>query len=157
MRRSLALVAMLSALPVIADESYRFHFCVTDGRTALLANPQFTQMKMPDAMLERAATERVMLFDRGEGARWYWLMASWPAKPVEQGFDSRGSSKNPDFGLTPNTDGTVKFRCGRERCQVRVTTPDAKVSSFDLKSDQSQNLPVDADFELTFTSPPDRR
>ncbi len=35
------------AFSAIADEGYKFHITVTDGRTGLKANPQFADLKIP--------------------------------------------------------------------------------------------------------------
>ena len=78
MRRLVLIVAAaaLIALPLAASDGYSFHLKVTDGKTGLLANPDFEKLHMPPQQLERAANDRVMLFDHAAGAHWKWMMLS---------------------------------------------------------------------------------
>jgi hypothetical protein len=117
---------------------YTFHLKLTDGRTALLANPQ---LKTTPAQLERAANDQVLLFDHGKGAHWYWMMLSWKTD-VEQGVNARGGAdpkKDADIGFTPKTDGKIRIRCLRDECKV------GKVS---LKNGESIEVEPDVDVSV---------
>jgi hypothetical protein len=150
-----AVIACVLAFPALAQEGYRFHIRVTDARTGLLANPKFEELKIPADQLERAANERVMVFDHAAGGHWMWLMLGIPVgKPAEErGINARGGATpdaGADIGLTLNEDGTVRTRCLRPRCRIRVTTTDKRESSVTLESGQWKDLPLDADFDLAF-------
>lgn len=158
MRRTILILAVLiaCALPALAEDGYTFHIKVTDAKTALQANPQYSQLQMRGGRLERAAKDRVMLLDHTAGAHWTWLMLSWPnTKPTpEQFINSRGGATptaDADLGLTPNDDGTLRTRCAREQCRIRVTTADKKASVVTLKKGETKDLPFDADYEVSFT------
>jgi hypothetical protein len=62
----------------------------------------------------------------------------------------RRARKGADVAFTPNDDGTLRLRCLHEQCRIRVTTADGKTSETTLANDESANLPLDADYELTF-------
>lgn len=145
MRRLLLIVAaaVLIALPLAASDTYSFHLKVTDGRSALLANPDFEKLHMSPRQLERAAGDRVMLFDHATGTHWKWMMLSWLDKPLEQGLNTRGAAKpdvNADIGLTPAANGMLHVRCLSARCQVGTVT---------LSKGESKDFPTDSELELT--------
>lgn len=149
MRRYLP-VLILIALPALAD-GYKFHVNVTDGRTGLLANPDFEKLKLTEEQLDRAAKERVMVFDHTTGTHWIWLMMSWPEdRPtVELGINDRGGGapgKNADIGLTPLDGGMIRLRCYREQCAIRVGLR----PTVTLQNEESRDFPLDSDFDITF-------
>ena len=152
--------AILTALFLFAAaaapgaDGYRFHIRVTDGRTGLLANPQFSELHMPAEQLERAAGDRVIVLDHTAGTHWTWLMMSWlREKPdVEHTINTTGSGRpdaEADLGLRPNDDGTVRTRCLRSTCVIRVTAADAKQFTVTMKKGESKDLPLDSDFDVT--------
>lgn len=123
---------------------YSFHLKLTDGRTALLANPQ---LKTTPAQLERAAKTQVMLLDHGEGAHWYWMMLSW--KPdVEQGVNEHGGAdpkKDAHVGIMPKPDGKLRIRCLGEECKVGKAT---------LKNGESVEVEPDVDVSVRVPESP---
>ena len=152
-RRLAALLSLSMALSAAAADRYTFHMKVTDGRTALLANPQRDQLKLSPHQLERAAKDRVLLLNEATGAHWTWLMLSWLAnKPdAEHLINDRGTAKSTDadLGLIPTAHGTAKLRCYRESCLIR-TTVEGRVSSTLLGQDESVEIPLDSDVEISF-------
>jgi hypothetical protein len=148
-----ALLSLSIALSAIAADRYTFHMKVTDGRTALLANPQRDQLKLSSRQLERAAKDRVLLLSDATGAHWTWLMLSWlETKPdAEHLINDRGTAKSTDadLGLIPTVHGTAKLRCYRESCLIR-TTIGGRVSSILLGQDESTDIPLDSDLEISF-------
>lgn len=117
---------------------YTFHLKLTDGRTALLANPQ---LKTTPAQLERAAKDRVILLDDGKGAHWYWMMLSWKVD-AEQGVNPRGGAdpkKDADVAFTPKESGKVRIRCLAEECKAGKTV---------LKNGESVEVEPDVDVSV---------
>jgi hypothetical protein len=154
MIRGLAAILSLSmALSAVAADRYTFHMNVTDARTALLANPQRDQLKLSPKQLERAAKDRVLLLSNATGAHWTWLMLSrLENKPdAENLINDRGTAKSTDadLGLIPTIHGTAKLRCYRESCLIR-TTIEGRVSSILLGQDESAEIPLDSDIEISF-------
>ena len=145
MRRILLLAAaVLFALPLAASEGYSFHLKITDGRTGLLANPDFEKLHMTAQQLEHAAHDRVMLFDQASGTHWRWMMLTWPDKPLEQGINSHGAAKvggGADVAFSPAAGGNIHLRCLRTRCHAGGAT---------LAKGESKDFPADSDFKLTF-------
>jgi hypothetical protein len=123
---------------------YTFHIKVTDGRTALLANPRFDELKLSPEQLDRAAYDRVMLLDHASGAHWIWLMMSWPEdRPVVEQTLNDGAPGKPDIGLTPKSETEVTIRCLQEQCRIGKVT---------LKNGQSTDVPFDSDVSVTIQS-----
>jgi hypothetical protein len=142
----LVLTAALIASPLLAADGYSFHLKVTDGKSALLANPDFEKLHMPPAQLEKAAGNRVLLLDHAKDAHWVWLMLSWlDRKPADEyGIDSHGVAglaAGADFGLTPVDNDTVRIRCLHAHCQVNDIT---------MAKGETKQFPFDSDFELVF-------
>jgi hypothetical protein len=158
MRRLAAvLLASFVALPLVAavGDGYRFHVKVTDGRTGLLANPEFAKLHMTDAQLEKAEDDRVILFDRVEGAKWNWLMVSWlyDGPPPEYAINEHGTAKSPaaaDFTLTPIDYKKVRLRCAREQCRVSTTSLDGREVVTDLRRAETTDVRFDSDIAVTF-------
>lgn len=152
-RRLAVLLSLSMAVTAVAADRYTFHMNVTDARTALLANPHRDQLKLSPAQLERAAKDRVLLLSDATGAHWTWLMLSWlENKPdAENKINDRGTAKSTDadLGLTPTVHGTAKVRCYRESCLIR-TTVEGRVSSTLLGQDESAEIPLDSDVEISF-------
>ncbi|HEY6140140.1 MAG TPA: hypothetical protein VI670_20500 [Thermoanaerobaculia bacterium] len=120
--------------------AYTFHVRVTDARTALLANPHFEELKLTKEQLERAAHDRVMLFDRTTGSHFTWLMMSWPEdKPAVEQTLNDGAPGTPDVGLTPKSEKTLSIRCLREECRIGKVT---------LKKGESTEVPFDSDVRV---------
>jgi hypothetical protein len=148
----LSVLLLLTSTANAADQ-YAFHIRVTDGRSGLLANPDYEQLKISPDQLERAAQDRVVVLDDASGTRWRWLMLSWFADDpkVEQGIFDRGGAKpeQADFALLSGTTGHFRVRCLREACRIEVTGGDGKAVSADLKRGEvSGDLPLDS--RLTF-------
>src|SRR5690349_4623669 len=97
MRRVMMVVAtaLLVTASASAADGYSFHIRVTDGRTGLLANPDFDKLSISAEQLEKAADSRVVVLDATKDTHWRWLMLSWfdgdPAK--EQSIDDRGVAR----------------------------------------------------------------
>ena len=142
----LVLTAALIASPLLAADGYSFHLKVTDGKSALLANPDFEKLHMPPAQLEKAAGDRVFLLDHTKDAHFVWLMLSWlDRKPADEyGINSHGVAaldKDADFGLTPVDNDTVAIRCLHAHCQVNAIT---------LAKGETKQFPFDSDFKFVF-------
>lgn len=144
------LLAIAVAASASAETTIAFHVRLTDGRTALLANPSFAELKLSEEQLERAATDRVLLLDQTSGTRWTWLILSWlEDKNVEHGLDTAGVAvvgKGADVSLTPLDDDTVSVRCLHERCELTVAGE--KIAT--LKNGQSQKVAWDSDVRVAF-------
>ena len=137
-----AMVWALLALPALAQHEYTFHIKLTDGRTALLANPHFDELKMPAEQLQRAAHDRVMLLDHTTGAHWIWIMMSWPEdRPTVEHRLGDGTGRE-DIGLTPKSAETLAIRCLQEQCRIGKTT---------LKNGASTEVPFDSDVSVAIT------
>ncbi len=138
---------LLLAFPALAEDAYKFHLTKTDGRTGLLANPRFSELRMSQEQLDRAAKDQVMVLDHTTGAHWVWLMLSWKVD-VEQAINDRGSGipgKDADLSLTPLQNGKVRVRCYREQCRVHAS------KNVTLKKGESKDFSVDSDFEIAFS------
>jgi hypothetical protein len=139
---------LLAAVSALGNNGYKFHLRLTDGRTGLLANPQFDKLKISRQQLDGAAKDRVLLFDHATGAHWVYMMLSY--KPnVELGINNRGGAatadKKADIGLTPLDSNHVRVRCLRDRCNVR-----AGLTQATLANGQWKDFPLDSDFEIAF-------
>ena len=51
---------------------------------------------------------------------------------------------------TPNENGTIRARCYREQCHIRVVTAHQNETNVTLKNRESKDLPLDSDFDLSF-------
>ncbi|HUR83355.1 MAG TPA: hypothetical protein VM733_21530 [Thermoanaerobaculia bacterium] len=148
--RRLALV-LLIALPALAD-GYSFHLRVTDGKTALLANPAGAPPQMqPDA----AAKTRVLSFERVKGAHFQWMMLGWPEekKDVSYLLNDRGGAKEvekADIAIAPLESGAVAITCHRSRCAVHVSDGGDRRADATLTKGQTADFPLNADFKLEF-------
>lgn len=144
------LLAATIAASATAETTIAFHVRLTDGRTALLANPSFAELKLSDEQLQRAANDRVLLLDHTSGTRWTWLMLSWlKDKNVEHRLDTAGvapAGKDGDVGLTPIDEHTVRVRCLREQCELTVGSE----KSTTLKNGQSKTVAWDSDLRVAF-------
>ena len=143
MQTSILLAALLS-----------FHVTLTDGRTALQANPKFEELKLSEAQLADAAKGRVMMLDRTSGTHWNWLMLSWLAKKPapEHGINDSGVGvvgKTADVSLTPIDNETFSLRCLHDQCEV-TTARDGKAEKATLGKGQSQKMAFDSDVRVTF-------
>lgn len=154
MRKFLVAPALLFALTAAAEDAYQFRLRLTDGRTGLMANPQFEKMQMPADQLERAAQSRVLVLDRVSGAHWVWLMLSAAEHPVEQRINATGGGglkeSEADLGLTAQADGTVAVRCIRQRCDIRITRDDVELRSVSMTLGEIEDLPLDAHYDIVF-------
>lgn len=147
-------VFILSALLLLtstanAADRYAFHIRVTDGRSALLANPDYQQLAISPEQLERAAQDRVVVLDGASGTHWRWIMLSWFADDpkVEQGINDRGGAKpeEADLALLSGKAGHFRVRCLREACRIEVTAADGKPVGAGLKRGEvSGDLPLDS-------------
>ncbi|HEY0371054.1 MAG TPA: hypothetical protein VGD79_03590 [Thermoanaerobaculia bacterium] len=131
-----------------------FHVTLTDGRTALQANPKFDELKLSEAQLQDAAKGRVLMLDRTSGAKWNWLVLSWlDNKPApEHGLNESGVGvvgKTADVSLTPIDDQTFAVRCLHDDCAV-TSSRDGKAEKAALKRGESQQVPFDSDVRVTF-------
>ena len=150
------LVAVLLAVPALAGDGYSFNIQVTDGRTGLHANPDFATMDITPEQLERAAGDRVVVFDKTTGPHWRWMMLSWfdNDRTVEQRINDRGVARtveSADFGISAGRNGHFRLRCMRDECAVTVTGADEKPGTLTLKRDDlSPDLPLPARVSLTF-------
>ena len=145
------------AAAALGADGYKFHIRVTDGRTGLLANPQFSELKLAPGVLDHAAGDRVIVLDRTTGTHWTWLMLSWPRdRPaVEYTINATGSARpgaEGDISLRPNDDGTIRTRCLRGECVIRVTTSNMLRFSVTLKKGETKDLPLDSDFDVSLSS-----
>jgi hypothetical protein len=143
------LLALAVAASASAETTIAFHVRLTDGRTALLANPSFAELKLSDEQLQRAAKDRVLLLDHPSGTRWTWLMLSWlHDKNVEHGLNAAGGAvvgKDADVGLTPLDEHSVSVRCLHEQCELTVAGEKST-----LKNGQSQTVAWDSDVRVAF-------
>lgn len=138
-----------------AQSVMRFHVKLTDGRTALLANPKFDEMKLTDEQVRRAANDRVLLLDQTSGTHWTWLMLSEVGdKPAaEHKLDARGvaaSGQTADVGLTVVGERTLRVRCLRADCTLLATGADDKQASTRLAKGEGSVVPIDSFVELSF-------
>ena len=143
MQTSILLAALLS-----------FHVTLTDGRTALQANPKFEELKLSEAQLADAAKGRVMMLDRTSGTHWNWLMLSWlDKKPApEHGINDAGVGvvgKTADVSLTPIDNETFSLRCLHDQCEV-TTARDGKSEKVALKKGESKKVAFDSDVRVVF-------
>ena len=150
MRRLLLLTALLAAtLSASAQDEIAFRVQLTDARTALLANPNFHELKISDEQLQRAEKDRVLLLDQTSGTKWTWLMLSWPegAKP-EHGLNASGTAapgNGADISIKPIDAKTFELRCLREKCELSVSR---KTTS--LAKDQTKVVELDNNVSVTF-------
>jgi len=131
-----------------------FHVTLTDGRTALQANPNFEQLKMSEEQLQDAAKGRVLMLDRTSGAKWNWLMLSWlDKKPApEHGLNESGVGvvgKTADVSLTPIDANTFAVRCLHDKCEV-TSSRHGKAEKVTLKNGQTQTVRFDSDVRVVF-------
>jgi hypothetical protein len=152
MRRPLFALTLctLFALPALAA-GYSFHLRVTDGRTALLANPKGAP---PPEQLAEAAKSRVLLFERVKGAHFVWMMLGWPEgeQDTEYAINDAGGIKatdeKADLALAPKESGLVTVRCLRVQCRLHVTDGGDRRVDVTLNKGQSADLPMNADFDV---------
>ena len=157
MSRAAYLIAsiVLCAASLSAADHYQFHINVTDGRTGLMANPKFKELKISPEQLEHARNDKVIVLDRTEGAHWNWLMLSVLDKDpgVEYRINDRGVAGTPesaDIGLTAGKNGNFSIRCLRDSCSIGVTTSGEHEAIVMLKKGESRDLPLDSDLNLAF-------
>jgi hypothetical protein len=148
------LLALAVAVTASAETTIAFHVTLTDGRTALEANPNFAELKMSDEQLQRAANSRVLLLDRTSGTKWTWLILSWleTHPDAENRLNESGVAavgKNADVGVTPLDENTFRVRCLRERCEVTIARGDEKQTAT-LTNGQSQNAAFGSDVRVVF-------
>ena len=147
------LVAVLIAVPAFAAAGYSFDIRVTDGRTALLSNPDYAKLGISPEQLERAAKERVVVLDGAKDAHWRWLMLSWfDADPVvEQTINDRGAGQaDPDFALASGSAGHFRLRCLRDECAIALTHGEQESTVTLKRKELSPDLPLDSRLALTF-------
>ena len=157
MRRSIVflVVAVLFTAPAQAAGGYTFDVRVTDGRSGLLANPDFADMAITAEQFDRAAGSRVVVFDKTTGTHWRWLMLSWfdNDPSIEQRVNDRGAAppEKADFAFSAGRAGHVRLRCLRDECAFTVTRPDERDSVFTVKrGNQSPDLALPARVSLAF-------
>lgn len=156
MRRFAAvLLVSFVALPLLAADAYRFHVKVTDGRTGLQANPNFANLHMTDAQLDKAEDDRVILFDHVEGAKWNWLMVSWlyEGAAPEYAINDHGTARSAaaaDFTLTPIDYRKARFRCAREQCRLSTTSNDGREVATQLRRGETKDIAFDTDLSVAF-------
>lgn len=149
------LFVSLLALPLFAADGYRFQIKVTDGRTALLANPALAELHMTEAEIERAADDRVILLDHAEGPRWKWLTLSWlyDGAPPQYGLNERGTTKSAaaaDVTITPLDYKRFRLRCERDRCRVTTTSGDGREAVTELRRGETADLRFQSDIAVAF-------
>jgi hypothetical protein len=154
MRKAAAAILLTLAFTASAETIIAFRVTLTDGRTALKANPKFDELNLPKEQVQRAARDRVLLLDHTAGMKWTWLMLSWlenrPA--AEYGLNVSGTApvdKGADVGLTPVDEQTFKVRCLHERCELTVARGEEKQTTT-LTSGQSQNVAYGSDVRVAF-------
>ena len=157
MHRSIVflVVAVLFTAPVLAAGGYTFDVRVTDGRSGLLANPDFANMAITAEQFERAAGSRVVVFEKTTGTHWRWLMLSWfdNDRTIEQRINERGSAppEKADFAIGAGRTGHFRLRCLRDECGVTVTDAGEYPGTLTLKrGDVSPDLPLPARVSLSF-------
>lgn len=158
-RLAVVIAVSLLAVPLFAADGYRFHIKVTDGETALRANPQLVELHLTEAQIARAADDRVLLLDHVDGARWNWLMVSWlyDGPPPAYAINERGTSRSAaaaDVTLTPIDYKKFRLRCERERCSVATTSPDGREVATKLARGETTDVRFDSDVALSFGSEP---
>jgi hypothetical protein len=146
-------VSLLAPPLLTAPDRYRFHVKVTDGETALRANPALAELHMSDAQLARAADDRVLLFDRVEGAHWKWLMLSWlyDGPAPEYALNDRGTAKSSaaaDFSIEPVDSKRFRARCLRDRCRFLTTSLDGREVVTDLERGGTTEMRFDSDVDV---------
>lgn len=143
MRILLIVLTLAAALPTLAD-SYRFHLTVTDGRTALLSNPDFDKLHLSAEQVESAAKDRVMMLDQTDGMQWRWLMLSHVAK--QQTIDASGANgDHDDVGLTASGENAVELRCLHDACEVSIGG-----ETVSLKNGETVTVSSDSHVEVSF-------
>jgi hypothetical protein len=154
-----AAAAILFTLAVAASASAQttlaFRVRLTDGRTALLANPSFAELKLSDEQLQRAASDRVLLLDHTSGAKWTWLILSWlPSKPdAEYGLNAAGTAaidKGADVGVKPLDEHAFRVRCLHERCELTISRNGEQEQKSTLAKGQAQTVAYDSDVRVAF-------
>ncbi|HEX6096146.1 MAG TPA: hypothetical protein VF432_07475 [Thermoanaerobaculia bacterium] len=155
MRKATAAILLTLAFTASAETTLAFRVTLTDGRTALLANPKVDELKLSDELLQRAASNRVLLLDHTSGTRWNWLMLSWleTHPDAEYGLNAAGVAaigKGADIGVTPIDQHTYRVRCLHERCEVTVARGDEKQTTATLKNGQSRNVAYGSDLRVAF-------
>ena len=150
MRRTLLLSALaLLAVSASATDAWKLRVTVTDGRSALLANPRFAKLNLAEDQLERAAQRRAVMLDRTTGTKFEWLMltGSDTVRTPEHTIGERGSAKRDaaDLGFTDREDGTVRVRCLRAGC--RITIGDKVI---DLKRDETADVASGSELGIAF-------
>lgn len=155
MRRLVAMLvlATLAAVPALAGTTYSFQFRVTDGATALKANPKFAMLATTDDQLEKASKDRVMLFERKSGAAWNWLMLSWlenaPGKGQFVNLQGATTVKQADIGVAAGEKGSIVIACLRGECEIAATSASAGKSKQTLQQGGSAEFAVDSRLEIT--------
>lgn len=149
-------LTVLVAFPALAGTTYSFQLRVTDGKTALKANPKFALLAMTDAELDKAANDRVLLFERKSGTAWNWLMLSWlenaPGKGQFVNLLGATDPKQADIGVAASEKGGIVIACLRTECEVTSKSDSAGKSTKSLKPGEAAELPSDARLEIVVRS-----
>lgn len=149
---SLLLVLATSAA---AADGYAFHVRMTDGRSGLLANPDFEKLNLSEEQLERAAKDRVFVLENATGTRWRWLMLSWFDNPeIEQAIDDRGTNSPAlaDFALLAGSAGHFRIRCLRDVCGMQTTHGGRTVTLHLKRGELSPDLKFETGLAFDFQS-----
>ena len=155
MRRLAAIIvlATLAAVPALAGTSYSFHLRLTDGKTALKANPKFAMLAMTEDQLEKAAGDRVMLFERKSGAAWDWMMLSWLEKSPGKGqyLNLQGATdrKQADIGVASGEKGSIVIACLRGDCEIAASSATSGKSKKELPAGNAAEFAPDSRLEVT--------
>jgi hypothetical protein len=155
MRKAAVLFVSLIALPLLAaDAGYRFHIQVTDGRTALLANPSLAEMHLTDAQIEKAGDDRVLVLDHAQGAKWKWLMLSWATEgPTPKWMlNDQGTSTAAlaDISIEPIDYQRFRARCLRAQCRFATTSADGRDVVTGLERGATTELRFKSDIAVSF-------
>jgi hypothetical protein len=149
----LATLVVLALSTTAFAQSAQFRVTLTDGRTALHANPRFEELRLSEEQVARAASDRVLMFDRTSNLRWQWLMLSWPRtmKTIEHRLNARGvSASKPDFGVAPIDEKTFTLRCLRDRCVVASTSAAGDPFTKTLQKNETVVARFDSDVRITY-------
>jgi hypothetical protein len=154
MRKGLLFCALLVVMAsnAVALDRYSFHIRVTDGRTGLLANPGFAELKVTPERLAEAAKERVIVLERSTGTKWRYYMLTWEKNPNDELRLNESGGARPqhpaDISLMAAPAGMVKIRCLTRGCAISATNPGRAATELHLKADQWGEVPLDSDLSI---------
>jgi hypothetical protein len=156
MRRiALGLLAVVIASSAYAADGYQLHIRATDGRSALLSNPDYDKLAVTEEQLQDAAKRRVVVMTSDGNTHWRWLMLSWfENKPeLEQAVNDRGVARTDaaDFAFSASPEGNLRIRCLRDGCRINVETAEKATSIALKRGEVSADLPLDSTLAFTFT------